>query len=63
MQILSEKSRNNDNNWRFYVQFDGAGGDGATRPLRRDGSVKELHRDPTVGPGPKVWTGGQKWKK
>jgi len=24
--------------------------------------VEELHRDPTVGPHPKVWTRGQKWK-
>jgi len=32
-------------------------------PLPRDGSVEELHRDPTVGPHPKVWTRGQKWKK
>jgi len=25
--------------------------------------VEELHGDPTVGPRPKVWTRGQKWKK
>jgi len=25
--------------------------------------VEELHGDPTVGPCPKVWTRGQKWKK
>jgi len=36
---------------------------GATRPLPRDGGVEELHGDPTVGPRPKVWTRGQKWKK
>jgi len=23
----------------------------------------ELHGDPTVGPRPKIWTRGQKWKK
>jgi len=38
------------------------GGGGATRPLSRDGGMGELHRDPTVGPSPKVWTRGQKWK-
>jgi len=38
-------------------------GGGATRPLPRDGGVEELHGDPTVGPHPKVWTRGQKWKK
>jgi len=37
-------------------------GGGATRPLRRDGGVEELHGDPTVGPRPKVWTRGQKCK-
>jgi len=36
---------------------------GATRPLMRDGGVEELHGDSTVGPCPKVWTKGQKWKK
>jgi len=36
---------------------------GATRPLPRDESVEELHGDPTVGPRPKVWMRGQKWKK
>jgi len=40
-----------------------ASGGGATRPLTRDGGVEELHGDPTVGPRPKVWTRGQKWKK
>jgi len=35
---------------------------GATRPLPMDGGVEELHGDPTVGPRPKVWTRGQKWK-
>jgi len=35
----------------------------ATRPLPRDGGVEELHEDPTVGPHPKVWTRGQKWKE
>jgi len=35
-------------------------GDGdATRSLPRDGDVKELRGDPTVGPNPKVWTRGQ----
>jgi len=24
--------------------------------------VEELHGDPTVGPRPKVWTRGQKWR-
>jgi len=38
-------------------------GGGATRPLQRDGCMEELHRDPTVGSCPKVWTRGQKWKK
>jgi len=33
-------------------------GGGATRPLPRDGSLEELHGDPTVGPRPKVWTRG-----
>jgi len=40
---------------------DGGGG-GATQPLSRDGDIEELHEDPTVGPCPKVWTRGQKWK-
>jgi len=31
--------------------------------LLRDVGVEELHGDPTVGPRPKVWTRGQKWKK
>jgi len=39
------------------------GGGGVTRPLPTDGGVEELHTDPTVGPRPKVWTRGQKWKK
>jgi len=39
------------------------GGGGATRPLPRDWGMKELHGDPTVGPRPKVWIEGQKWKK
>jgi len=39
------------------------GGGGATQPLPTDGGVKEPHGDPTVGPHPKVWTRGQKWKK
>jgi len=30
-----------------------------TRPLSRDEDMEELHRDPTVGPRPKVWTRGQ----
>jgi len=38
-------------------------GGSATRPLPRDGGVEKLHRDPTVGPRPKVWTRGKKWKK
>jgi len=25
--------------------------------------MEELHRDPTVGPRPKVWTRDHKWKK
>jgi len=29
------------------------GGGSATRPLPRDGGVKDLHGDPTVGPRPK----------
>jgi len=37
--------------------------DGATRPLPRDGGVEELYGDPTIGPRPKFWTRGQKWKK
>jgi len=32
-------------------------------PFPRDGGVEELHRDPTVGSCPKVWTRDQKWKK
>jgi len=28
-------------------------GGGATRPLPRNGSMEELHGDPTVGPAPK----------
>jgi len=28
-----------------------------------DGRVEKLYGDPTVGPRPKVWTRGQKWKK
>jgi len=43
--------------------YTGGGGDGATRPLPRDGSVEELHGNPTVGPYSMVWTRGQKWKK
>jgi len=39
------------------------GGGDATRPLPRDGVVEEIHGDLTVGPRPKVWTRGQKWKK
>jgi len=31
--------------------------------LPKDGGVEELHGNPTVGPRPKVWTKGQKWKK
>jgi len=31
-------------------------GGGDTRPLSKDESMEELHRDPTVGPHPKVWT-------
>jgi len=38
------------------------GGDDATLLFPRDRGVKELHGDPTVGPRPKVWTRGQKWK-
>jgi len=38
-------------------------GGGTTTTLSERGSVEELHRDPTVGPRPKVWTSGQKWKK
>jgi len=41
----------------------GGGGGGATRPLPRDRGVEEFHGDPTIGPRPKVWTRGQKWKK
>jgi len=36
---------------------------GSTRPIPMDGRVEELYGDPTVGPHPKVWTRGQKWKK
>jgi len=39
------------------------GGGGATRPLPRDGGMEELLGDPAIGPRPKVWTRGQKWKK
>jgi len=39
------------------------GDDGATRPLPRGGGEEEFQGDPTVGPRPKVWTRGQKWKK
>jgi len=35
----------------------------ATQPLPRDGGAEELRGGPTVGPYPKVWTRGQKWKK
>jgi len=43
--------------YRSCPQAEVNGGDGgATRPFPRDGSVEELHRDPTVGPRPKVWT-------
>jgi len=42
----------------------GSGGDGgATRPLSRVGSAEKFFGDPTVGPHPRVWTRGQKWKK
>jgi len=43
--------------------FSVVGGGGATRTLPRDGGVEKLHGDPTVGPRPKVWARGQKWKK
>jgi len=33
-------------------------GGGATRPLPRNGGVKKLYEDPTVGPCPKVWARG-----
>jgi len=46
----------------MYLSFNCGGGD-TTRPLPRDGGVEELPGDPTVGPRPKVWTRGQKWKK
>jgi len=39
------------------------GGGGATRPFPRVGGTEEFHEDPTVGPRPKVWTRGLKWKK
>jgi len=39
------------------------GGGGATRRHPRNGGAEEFHGDPTVGPRPKVWTRGQKWKK
>jgi len=32
-------------------------------PLPMDRGVEEFHGDSTVGPRPKVWTEGQKWKK
>jgi len=38
-------------------------GGGATQALPRDGGVEELHVDLTVGPRPKVYPRGQKWKK
>jgi len=44
----------------WYTNFK-VGGSGATWPLPRDGGVKELYGDPTVGPRPKVWARGQKW--
>jgi len=31
-------------------------------PFRGMEGVEELHGDVTVGPRPKVWTRGQKWK-
>jgi len=31
-------------------------------PFPRDGGVEKLCGDPTVGPRPKVWTRGQKWR-
>jgi len=40
-----------------------AGGGGATRPLPRDGGMKELYGDPTARPTFEDWTTGQKWKK
>jgi len=46
-----------------FTDVCGLSSGGATRPLLRDGSVEELHGDPTVGPRPKVWIRGQKWKK
>jgi len=36
------------------------GGDGAIRSLLRGESEQELHRDPTVGTCPKVWTRDQR---
>jgi len=48
---------------RCILGKDTYGGGGATRPLPRDGGVEELQGDPKVGPHPKVWTRGQKWKK
>jgi len=51
LQLLGEYMRLN-----FRIK---RGGD-AVQP---HGGVEELHGDPTVGPRPKVWTRGQKWKK
>jgi len=65
---LMDKSKRNQALYYIRYYFEacnevvGCGG-GATRPLPRDGDIKELHRDPIVGPRPKVWTKGQKWKK
>jgi len=57
------KSNIGDYYHRASIHCIGGGGDGATRPLPRDGGAEELHEDPTVGPRPKIWTRGQKWKK
>jgi len=41
------------------IKFDG---ECAIRPLPMDGDAEELYGDLTIGPRPKVWTRGQKWK-
>jgi len=46
----------------WFLSNMGRGG-GVTRPFPRGGGVEELHRDPTVGPRPKVWNKDKKWKK
>jgi len=46
----------------YHTAPDPAGG-GAIRPLPGMGTWRSSHGYSTVGPRPKVWTRGQKWKK